>query len=186
MLSAHKRTNPFDQEDVMGGSNNEDARMDVCSSASKRARWGGAGVEEAPTPLRKRSFNQSNVPAEPTFTLKDMERARDEGRMQSSNRLRALTTANEQLRQALQEAVQERDKLSSDCKVLKAGVITLNNRSHQLSRDLEQTSTQLREECERTRALQSAIIAMHANWSLGGCRKDDQAGPGSSFDGDVF
>jgi cell division septum initiation protein DivIVA len=106
--------------------------------------------------------------------------------MQSANKLRAVMAANEQLKQILQETSAERDKLSGDCKVLKAGVITLNNRGHQLTRDLEQTQAQLREECERTRALQSAIIAMHANWSLGGCRKDDQAGPGSSFDGDVF
>jgi chromosome segregation ATPase len=177
MLSAQKRANPFEDE-VCGA---EDVRMDVCSSASKRGRW-----EEAPTPLRKRSLNQSNLQGEPTFTLKDLERARDEGRMQSSNKIRALISANEALKHALNEAVQERDKLASDCKVLKTGVITLNNRSHQMTRELEQTQAQLREESERSRSLQSAIIAMHANWSLGGCRKDDQAGSGSNFDGDVF
>jgi len=174
MLSAQKRSNPFSMNE-----DEEDVRMEVCS-AGKRGRW------DETTPLRKRSFNQSNVQPEPTFTLKDLERARDEGRLQSSNKLRSLISANEALRQALHEAVQERDKLSSDCKVLKAGVITLNNRSHQLSRDLETATSQLREEGERSRSLQSAIIAMHANWSLGGCRKDGQSGSGSNFDGDVF
>jgi hypothetical protein len=174
MLSAHKRANPFAVHEV-----EEDVLMDVCGN-TKRGRW------EENTPLRKRNFNQSNVQAEPTFTLKDLERAREEGRTQAMTKLRAVNSANETLRLALQEMVQERDKLANDTKVLKAGVLSLNNRNTQLSRELEVTTSQLREEVEKTKALQSAIIAMHANWSLGGCRKDDQAGPGANYDGDVF
>jgi len=173
MLTAHKRSNPYEDEDV---------RMEVCSG-QKRGRWDEAPLKE--TPLRKRSLNQGNM-IEPTYTLKDLERARDEGRLQSNQKVRSLISANEALRHALQEAVFERDKLASDCKVLKAGVLSLNTRSTQLTRELDITSTQLREESERTRALQSAIIAMHANWSLGGCRKDDHAGAGPDIDGDVF
>jgi hypothetical protein len=175
MLSAHKRTNPFMVSEVP----DEEVLMDVCSS-HKRGRW------EENAPLRKRSINQANLQPEPTFTLKDIERAREEGRMQAVNKLKAVQTANEVLKQALQETVHDRDKLANDCKVLKAGVVTLNNKNTQLARDLEITANQLREECERSKALQSALIAVHANWSLGGCRKDDQMGPGPSYDGDVF
>lgn len=173
MLSTQKRTNPFEEED--------EVRMDVCSSAGKRGRW-----EDAPTPLRKRNFNQANTQTEPVFTLRDLEKAREEGKMQSMHKIRSLISTNDALRQALNEAVQEREKLAHDCKVLKAGVLTLNNRGTQLTRELEIATAHLREECEKNRQLQSAMVAMHANWSLGACRKDDHPGSGSHFDGDVF
>jgi len=171
MLSTQKRSNPFEDED--------EVRMDVCSSASKRGRW-----DEA-TPLRKRNFIQSNNQPEVAFTLRDLEKAREEARLQSLQMIRTLVASNESLKLALAEAVNEKEKLSQDCKVLKAGVLSLNNRNTQLQRDVEVLSSQLREQCERNQQLQSAI--MHANWSMGGCRKDDHPGQGGSgFDGDVF
>lgn len=173
-MSAHKRTNPFAMHEV-----EEDVLMDVCTN-TKRARW------EENTPIKKRSFHQSTIQNEPTFTQKDLERAREEGRVQAMTKLKAIQSANEALRAALHETAQERDKLANDAKVLKAGVLSLNNRNNQLARELEMTSHQLREEMEKSKQLQSAIIAMHATWSLGGCRRDDQAGPGPSYDGDVF
>lgn len=178
MLSAHKRTNPF------GGSDLDDD-MDICGSV-KKSRWDDRSWEEN-IPLRKRTFNQLNVPSqEQSFTLKDLERVREETKASVTSKIRNLVQANESLKQALQEALNEKEKLANDCKVLKAGVVSLNNRNQQLGRELEITSAHLREECEKNKQLQSTIIAMHANWSLGACRKDDHGGPGASYDGDVY
>lgn len=179
MLTAHKRPNPYAMTEVM-----DEDMMDVCSSV-KRPR----GFEEN-TPLKKRSYSQANVPPEQFFTSKDLERAREEVRIVASTKIKSMTAANESLRQALQEALQERDKLAHECKVLKAGVVTLNNRNTQLGRDLELTQAELRDSTERNKVLQGIInqaaAAMQANWSMGGCRRDDHGDSGPSYDGDVY
>lgn len=43
----------------------------------------------------------------------------------------------DQLRQALHSVMMERDQWAADCKILKSGVVILNNRNIQLIKDLE-------------------------------------------------
>lgn len=186
MLSTHKRSFPsflseIDVENVGAG---EDVRMETCTPYVKRTRQSSLTDSPSSAATRKRPLDKYNA-EDAFFTQTDVDLAREEGRSQVVQRLRATLNANEALKQAFHEVVNERDKLANDNRVLKAGVNTLNAKKEQIARELEHTMAQLREHCERYRALEAAVIAMHASNSMGGCRRDDQSN-NDGFGGDVY